>query len=575
MPRRQAAISLVVAVAVLLGLPPRGQADRLWGNASLSYEHISREDNGREQSDDITRESLILSYEDALFTKNRLRLTMNLQGRAFPFSDYHEYQPIFYADIKSYGYTFSARYSPYKRRSLAAGSNNFIDVYYRDFRGTASFTYDRWPTFTLIYNRLENFDRAEVRRYDAFNRNVVLESSFDRGVLSLRSNYNNLRRKSNLPGGVNSLTETYTATAGLSKAFSGLGYASTTYNFYDTRQSSNDVRIQDSKTHSVSSMLTVTAIPKLSLSGSYSGRFTEASRRETVFESDDQNMSARAEFQPAPYLSTFVGKGYQINSQAAGNSIVEYVSLGTSVTRYLRGGIDTRLSYNRTIFQQSSRIETIRDSTGAVIGTINNGDYSLDTYNASVNFVPRPFLKTYLDLTLSYNHDPINEDRRYQLTRSIDTRFTFSRSLEGRLTYTSLYQGSALKLDKAFSENYNVGLTYIPWPSLNLNATYIYSDFKGSAATTNSSFTGYVSYSFRRAFSLYVSINRREDTREQLIGGEVEKTQINPRSLNGQLLMHLSRKVTLSLAYVRNEHDSANGNDLRDESIQSVLTIQL
>jgi len=572
------AIRLIVAVTAAIVLVGAGtaRADRIWGNGSFSYEHLSTSTDTT-ISDGIKRETLILSYEDALFVKNRLRLTANLQGRDFQYTDYHEFQPIYYLDLRSYGYTINARYSPYKRRSLAGGTNDIIDIYYRDWRGSATFDYDGWPTFSAVFSRLSNFDKREVHRFDGFNRNLVLESSYDRGPFSVRGNYNNLKRRSNLPGGVDNVTETYAGTAGLNTTIEKFAYVSTSYNYYDTRQKSDDLTTQKSQTHSTTAMLSVKPITQVSVNASYSGRFTSSDRNDAHFESNDQNMSARFEYMPVTYLTAFAGKGYQISDQANGNTVVEYLSLGATGTRYVRDGVDTRLTYNRTVFQQSQRLRTIRDTAGNVIGTENDGDYTVDTYNASLNFVPRPFLKTYLDMTLTHSSEPIDVDRRYQLTRSIDMRATFSRSLEGRLTFTSLFQGPELKLANAFSENYNAGLTWIPWSSMNVNLTYIHTSYRGPIGSTNRSFTGYVSYSFRRAFNLYVSYNRRNDTRERLdpASQQLEEIDTDPHTVNGQILMYLSRRTTLAVSYLRSVTEDALGRNTTNESIQTVLTLQI
>ncbi len=133
-------------------------AGRLFGNASLSYEHIKQQ-NGEADEDDITRETAIINYEDVLFYKNHIRLTANLQRREQSFANYHEFQPVYYLDLKSYGYAFNARYSPYKRRSYTAAVTEFVDVYYRDWRITAQLAYTDYPTFNLVYSHFSNFDK--------------------------------------------------------------------------------------------------------------------------------------------------------------------------------------------------------------------------------------------------------------------------------------------------------------------------------------------------------------------------------------------------------------------------------
>jgi len=569
-------ISFFVLLAVVLGGVSTVRADRLWGNGSISYQHLKRTNDSTRQ-DDVTQESLILSYEDALFTKNTLRLTANLQRRDYAFSEYSDFQPIFYADLKSLGYAINARYSPYRRRSLAAGTGEVLDIYYRDWRVSTAINYAGYPAFNVIYSRLRTYDNQAVKRYDGFNSTFVTEGSYQYRFLSLGSSYTALQRTSNLPGGLDALTTTYSGNVAMSKSLRKLGYLSTTYNYYDTRQETDDIRTQSSRTHSVTSMLSGSPIEQIGMNASYSGRFTRSKQRLSEADSDDQNFAARIDYSPFTYLTFYGSKGYQISTAIGGNAITEYVTMGASVTRYVREGVDTRLTANRTIFQQSQRAMPVRDTAGNITATVNNGDYSLDTYNASFNFAPRPYFKTYLDINLSHNGDPIDESRRYQLTRSADLRVTFSRAIEGRLTFTALYQGDKLSLGKAFSESYNTGLTYIPWSSMNVNLAYIHTSFYGAAQSSNSSFTGYASYSFRRAFNFYVSYNRRIDTRGRLVPGATEQEDITvtPQNVSGQILIYLSRTATLSTTYQYSRSDNVGGFKSTDETVQTVLTIQL
>ncbi|UCE23405.1 MAG: hypothetical protein JSU74_08860 [Candidatus Zixiibacteriota bacterium] len=566
-------VCLVLAAVCLFA--GEAVAGRLFGNATLSYERISQDgDDG--VTDDVTRETAILNYEDVLFYKNHIRLTANLQRREESFSDYHEFIPIYYLDLKSYGYAVNVRYSPYKRRGITVGGVDVIDVYYRDWRVTTQLNYTGYPTFNMVYSRLSNFDREAVRRFDGYNRNWVLESSHRVDPVSLRANYSNLKQVNNLAGGSETLTESYSGTFGFNEAVSGLGFLSVTYNYYDTRRETGAAFSQNSNTHSLNSIAIIDAIEKLSANVSYSGMFTSAEQQAQTSENTNQNISALLEFTPTGYLSFQTSKGYQESERQQDRSVTEYLNVGVTVTRYFRNGVDTRLTYNRTFFQRSPRVAPVTDTAGVIIGTVDAGKYNLDTYQASLNFSPRPYIKTYLDLGLTRDSDPLDEQRRYQLTRSVDMRFDFSRKLEGRFRLTTQYLGEKLRLDRSFSDNYNLGLTFIPRGNINLNATYIYTDFKTAARSSLSSVSGYFSYSFRRAFTFYISVNDQIQKREVATGDdEFTETETRPRSVNGQLLMYLSRKVTLSLGYLRSRTQNAAGEKIINESVQGVLSIQI
>ena len=568
--------SLSTIFGLLLVMVTVADAQRLFGNFSYSYEHLTQR-TAVTREDDLSRESAIISYEDILFYKNEMRLTANLQRREFSFSDYHEFVPIYSLDLRSYGYSFSARYSPYRRRSSLLESTDFIDVYYRDWRFNGQFSYDKWPTVGIIYSQLKNFDRGEVRRYDGQTRNLVLESSYARSDLSLRANYNQRQQRNNLSGFNDIDIKTWSGTASTNRPLRGIGFASASYNYYDSRRYTNGERRSTSNTHSMSSLLNVTSLPLVRLNLSYSGRFFESSRQFQRLSSNNQNMSASADYSPTGYLNLQILKAYQINDQAGDNDIVEYIALGGTLTRYVRKGVDTRLAYTRTIFQQSQRTRPVIDSTGAVVGFVRDEDYILDTYHASCNFDARQYVKMYLDVTLTRDSDPLDLNRTYRLTRSLDTRWNLSRKMEARFSYTTLYQGEKLRLDRTFSENYNLGVTFSPEHNISCNLTYIYAKFSGLTANRRSSLTAYASYSFRRAFTLYVSVNdqtRKQTTPDPAGSGTIE-TETKPNSLNGQMLIYVSRRTTLALSYLRNEMDTFSGTKNLDESIQAVVTIQI
>ena len=247
------------------------------------------------------------------------------------------------------------------------------------------------------------------------------------------------------------------------------------------------------------------------------------------------------------------------------------------MTRYIRQGVDTRLSFNRTIFQQSQRVRTVIDTSGTVVTAVDDDGFTVDTYHGAFNFSPRAYFKTYINATLTHDSDPVDPDRRYQFTRSIDARVTPTRKIEGRVTYTAVYLGRVLKIDEAFSNNYNVGITYTPQSNLNLNLTYIYSTYNTTLSSNRSSFTGFVSYTFRRAFNVYVSVNRQSQEQQVFLPGfdTGEIVELHPRSINGQLLVYMSQDVTLALSYVNSESESVTGVEIKNESIQGVLTLQI
>ena len=552
------------------------RADRLYGNAMLSYQHIEQPD-GATRKDDLTRETLLVNFEDVLFTKNQIRLAANLSRRELSFSNYHEFRPIYYFDLKSAGYAFHTSYSSYKRRSLVIGSDRTINVYHRDWRSTAQFNYEKLPKLNIVYNRQKSFDKESVKRYDSRSRNLVLESNYIYKALSLRTSLNDLLQRSDLPGGSENRTRSYTGTVAISLPLQSFGYLSTTYNYYHTRRYSDESLRRKSFTHSATSLATLAPIKNVTLNLNYSGRFNTARAGFQEQDNANQNFSSQIAYQPLSYLNLQAIKAYQIGDETGAYQIAEYATASATLTRYLRNGVDTRITYSRTMFQQSNRLLPVRGDQGQVIENRRLDNYSLDTYYGSVGFTAYNYIKTYLDMSISRDSDPADPIRRYQMTRSIDVRLEISRKMEGRASFTSLYQGEKLRFDRSFSKNYNLGFTYYPERNLNMNLTYIYTSFLGANRLRTGSFTGYVSYSFRRAFSVYLTLNRQTQRQETPLPGVEQFTEVTtrPRTVNGQLLIYLSQKSTLSLGYLYSRTENREGGRQTSRSVQSVLNIQI
>ena len=564
------------AAFITAGAAVTARADRLYGNAMFSFQHIEQPD-GITRKDDLTRETLQINFEDVLFTKNQIRLAANLSRRELSFSDYHEFRPIYYFDLKSTGYAFHTSYSPYKRRSLVIGSDRTINVYHRDWRSTAQFNYERLPKLSIVYNRQSSFDKESVKRYDSRSRNLVLESNYTYEMVSLRTSFNDLAQRSDLPGGSENRTRSYTGTVAVSQPLKSFGYLSATYNYYQTRRYREESLRRKSFTHSATTLATLAPVRNVTLNLNYSGRFITAQAGLQEQDNANQNFSTQLTYQPLSYLNLRAIKAYQIGDETGAYQIVEYVSASATLTRYLRNGVDTRITYSRTMFQQSNRLLPVRGDEGQIIENRRLDSYSLDTYYASVGFTAYNYIKTYLDLSVSHDSDPADPVRRYQMTRSIDIRLEFSRKMEGRASFTSLYQGEKLRLDRSFSKNYNLGFTYYPERNLNMNLTYIYTSFLGANRLRTGSFTGYVSYSFRRAFSVYLSLNRQTQKQATPVLGTEQFTEVTtrPQTVSGQLLIYLSQKSTLSLGYLYNRTENREGERQTSRSVQSVLNIQI
>lgn len=567
-----------VGLISLIFLSAVGEAEsgRLYGNIAFYYQHIS-ESNQIDRKDDLTRESFLLNYEDDLFVKNWIRLAANLDRQEFSYSDYHQFRPIFYFDLKSYGYLLNLSYSPYRRLTTTPADDEPFYLYYRNWRGGLHINYPDYPSLSVIYNQTTNYDKEVTRRYDGRSRNFVAESIYQRRAVSLRANYNNLTQSSFLPGGKETVTRTYAGSAGVTEMLGRIGNFSATYNYYQTDRLVDDVRSHRSRTHSTTALFNSFEIRKLSVSAAYSGRFIEVLDRAGELDAGNQNFSAQAGLAPTGYLNLQVTKSYQISDESRGNRIVEYISYGVGLSRYFRSGVDSRFSFNRTVYQQSDRLVTVSDTAGNVIAVLDKSQYALDNYFVSFSFKPYYYMRTYVDFSVMHNSDPIDNVSRYQSNGSIDTRLTINRKMEGRVGITSLYQGTEFRLGRSYSQNFNLGLSYNPRSNLNFNLTYIYSEFNVGTRNSSGAWNGYMSYSFRRSFSLYFAFNSQKQAREESAAFSlppVEKVT-RPRTLNLELVTYLSRQITLITGYLYSRTEYPVEGRAINRSLQMNLNIKI
>ncbi|MEW6050979.1 MAG: hypothetical protein AB1644_07965 [Candidatus Zixiibacteriota bacterium] len=565
---------ILVALLCVVGTSALG--DRLYGNLSFSYQRLretSPDSLGfKTRTDDLTQESAILNYEDALFTKNQLRLGMNLNRREYSFSSYHEFRPIFYLDLRSFGYTISSSYSPYRRLVTDAAGTRLFYQHFRDWRSSLSTSYTNWPSFGMTYTSNRNWYEGYIYTRDARSSNLVMQSSYLYHGLSYQASFNSLKASFLQGGGTDNHTRTLSSTVGYSKSAVRLGTINTSYSLYTTRRYDNDLLSIKSRTHAVSAMYSSPTLLKFNGNASYSGRFFRT--EQVVISRDYRNEIFAGQLSVAPtgYLSFDLTKGYQLGTESGRNQITEYVAFSSHMTRYLRNGVDTRFSVTRTVFQQSDRVLQLADDS-----TTSRGQYSLDTYYGSLVMGPYNYMKTYLDASLTHNSDPVDPNQRYQMTGGIDTRMNLSRATEARFAYSALYQGSRLRLGHSYSQSYNAGVTYIPESNINVNITYIYSTYNAAIRTKTGSLTGYVSYAFRHAFSMYVSVNRQEQIREELVGVPtvLQRSTLRPQSVNAQMIMYLSRRTTLSISYLYTKSPSLTVGATTNRSLQTILNIQV
>jgi hypothetical protein len=550
---------LVMGIALWLfaGSTPV-HAQRWYGNGQLSVTDTRTEAVAQPRTGRLYANTFI-NVEDILFYKNRIRLAGRFDWRDELHSDFSSYRPTYYFDLDGFGYAISTSYSPYKRKAALLQDPSGTDVFYRDWRGTLAVSVPRYPSLSLAYNRLSFFDRTSVRHYDLVQHNFVGETGFSRERYSLRSNYTRLRRDDRLNARASDIIQAWSGTLSATTPSWGFGNASVSYNIYKTDRDALVTVDSRSQTHSVSAMASASPIRRVGTSVSYSGRFTRSTQLETTSDSRSESASAGLTYTPTSYFEASFVKSYQIEGWGD-DGILEYVAMSGTLSRYLRQGVDTKLSASRTIYQQSNRAIQRTDSLGEVISVERLDHYAVDTYYGSAGFSPVPYVDMTLNTSLTRDIKSPQPDRRYQLTGSMEGRLYLMANLEGRVGYSNASMGRKLQLGHAFTETVNAGLSWLPRPNLNLSASYIFSRYDSGTRNRSENLGCYLNYSFRRSFTFYVSYNEQKQEQNQVPATfEEGSTRIaRPRSTNVQLLIYTGRRSTLTLGYLEGRSGSTD-----------------
>ncbi len=588
---------MLTILLTVLTLAPSAFAGRIYGTGTWSWHHVEqvgdrlmlmpREDSllydeivqPINSSDDLNSETLLLNYEDVLFYKNRLRLSAFINRRELGFTDDREFRPTYSAELRSYGYYLSSSYSPYTQRAVTQTSLGLLrtDIVHRELRNTLSLTYPKFPSVAMVFNRNESHDKERSGRIDGETRNFLIETNYAMNIASARLNYSDLRQESRQAFPFTNVQRSYTGAVSSNRQLGKLGFFSTNYTYYHTRNeriSGGLEAITRSNNHAVAAMVGSQEWRHVMASASYSGRFATSKIEPNTYESQNQSYAGQVSYRPLGYLSFDATKSYQFNRDRDITDINENFSLATTLTRALRRGVDTRLTVSRIWVQQGTQ-QTL------------DGDekYTLDTYYASLSFEPYGFVRTLVDASLVHNSEPASPEQRYQMNTSLNSRFHFTRTLEGRLHLTSLYQGEEFEVGHSYSQNVNIGMSYSPRTNLSFTASYLYtilnagrsSDISRQAIDVETgTWIGFASYSFRRAFTLSLSANRQEqEALTTVAGGDLGTVSLVPYTVNGQLLITLSPKTTLTTAYIYTETPTRQGLKTIDRSIQVILNVQL
>jgi hypothetical protein len=309
--------------------------------------------------------------------------------------------------------------------------------------------------------------------------------------------------------------------------------------------------------HSASAILSSGIVKSLSLTGSYSGRFSRNEDRFGFSNDRSEAISAQLAWMPLSYLGVSLLKSYTIDKERVGYQMGEFVTASAQSTRYISSGVDTRISWSRTWFQQSPKERQVVSGADTTVVRVNK--YTTDTWYASFDGSPFPYTRSRYSLSLSRDGEPVRSDQRWLFTQSFDLTANLTQRLDGRMTVTALYQGEKMRLGHVYSKSINSGLNWSPANNMSMSVSYTWSVYNSYLRFVNSNLSVTFSYRFRRAFSMYLTANRQE---QPSVAFDTSSTSLAPRlttnkptALNAQLQIFVTSRTTANIGYIVSRSD--------------------
>jgi hypothetical protein len=570
----QASRSAVFLSGVLFLAPSQTMAERWYGNLILSALHSSADQIGADNGSSYMAHAIV-NVEDVLFYKNRIRLAGNFDWRRQA-DGYKTYRPIYYFDLTGYGYALNTSYTRYGEKGLLPIQGTLIDVNTRDWRNVLQITPKELPSLTLMYNRVRTFNNDTIQVNDQLLQTFSAQSSYTGKIYSLKGTHQRARTDDYIYDRTNDVVRTSSGTVSVASPTSRLGSANVTFNYFDNHRTLAGVPINRGNTSSLSAMVSTEPVKRITTGVSYSGQFTQKKwLLEPTAYSRTEVFAANIGYAPTTYLDFRVIKGYQIEGAKRQYNISEYMTFQANLSRYLRQGVDTRISATRTIFQQGDRSIDYLDSLRNLDSSIRIKHYYIDTWYGSVAVTPVPYIKVSQGLSISRDSHPTQANRRIQMSATTDARFWLRENLEGRLSYSNNYQGERLRIGHVSGENYNMGASWTPMSNASITLAYIYAVYNAQTRNTSSSFSLYTSYSFRRVYNLSLSYNRRDQSAVVMLPSTEARRSLPPETINAQLMFFTSSRSTFTLGYLWDRGNPSDSGQRTMSTWRSNLNLQL
>jgi hypothetical protein len=264
-------------------------------------------------------------------------------------------------------------------------------------------------------------------------------------------------------------------------------------------------------------------------------------------EVSDEDFSGQLSYNPFAYLALSATKNYHITSSSDDHQIGEYLLFSASFSRFLRRGVDSRLSWTRTYIQKGAEAGDSSLATGTPpdAGASNH----TDALYLSVATTPYRRAKLLADVSVSRANRPWLESQRYLSSRTLSLSVGATRHIDFRLSVSYANQGAALDFFNSYSRSLSAGLTYLHGSNLNGNLTFSRHSINTIPRQAASSASGYLGYSFRNRYSLYIYMNRSRQELPVADSTGIHSSVRRPKSWSGQLQTKLTPRTTLICGY--------------------------
>ncbi len=479
---------------------------------------------------------LDINVVDNLWVKNRLVVGVYLVRNQYGGHSRTTFRPRFSVDLSGHKYRAFYSLTPYKTNGFGGVATN-----HRVVQANFSVNPTKWPDLGLSYRHTHTFDDLKTRKKDDLSRYWVLSSSWRHKSLDLRGSYQRQESINKLTSTKNSVVSSVT---GGSKFNFGLPLKTLTswdYDFSFTERKSKRVPVLKTPSHSFSTRWGGRPWSFLSWTASYQGKLVRTKRDGLVSKRDAHSFYGGVGTSLTPKWDMSLSRGSTKSKADGRRSATDYLTVATNIKSFqVLKNLDATASLRRTYY-----IHT------------NVGKYALNLFYVSSRMRIYPEIEVRSDFTVNYNDNPRAWGRRYGVVKNVSVVTKPRRNLDVDFNYQATTQGTKITLLYAEAESYRLDLTYRGKGNLGLRTSYQANLYEGRNIPNSRSFSGQMSYPYRKLLSSNLVYSRRWTEDPQT--GE----SFSSDNLNSQFNFSLKRRTKVTLTYnVTNLGDPTSASNL-------------